>query len=163
MTNEVETLGKKSEELAVPVLNPLTGELIPLDDLRKVADAIEEMRAAVARINYLKDLLTDALAEHSRKIGTKTFSVGGRTVVMSADKELVWDIDYLDQALTEAGLPLDRLRSLITTTVSYKVNAAVANQIAAANPEYAEIIERAKSYVPKRQYASLRPITEVQK
>jgi hypothetical protein len=151
-----------STELAHQIVHPLTGELIPTKELRKVADAIEDVRLLEARLRDAKAELTEVLAEHARRIGTKTFSVEGRTVIVSPDKELKWDVDELVKLL-ELGLPEETYDRLVTAVVTYKVNAAVANQIASANEEYAEIIARAKSYEPKRQYVSLRPIDQIQR
>lgn len=149
-------------EVAVNLVHPLTGELIKPSETRKVADTIEDLRAHRHALQTYIDEFTEALVEHSRQIGAKTFSAGGRTVVVSADKELQWDVTILNE-LIEAGLPEERFSELVTTEVTYKINAAVAKQIESASDEYATIIQRARSYVPKKQYVSLRPVTEVQR
>jgi len=48
------------------------------------------------------------------------------------------------------------MSALITTEVTYRVNANEAKRIASVNPEYAEVIERAKSIIPKAVYVSLK-------
>ena len=47
--------------------------------------------------------------------------------------------------LRDLGLPEERYGELVVATVTYKVNASVAKQIAGANPEYAKVIDRARS------------------
>lgn len=155
MTLDLETTQKNHPE--IQLVHPGTGELVQPDEIDKIAEALDYCKMAKQRWQDAIDAFSAALIEHSKIVGAKTFHAGSTTVTVSPDKELSWDIDYLDTALSEAGLPEDRIRALITTTVSYKVNAAVANQIAASNPEYAEIIAKAKTYTPKRQYVSVKP------
>ena len=95
------------------------------------------------------------LLDESRRQGTKTLHLPAGTATISGGTELVWDFDTLEQ-LREIGLPEQRYRELVVETVSYKVDARVAKQLAAANPEYARIIEAAQSTVEKSWRVSVK-------
>lgn len=126
-------------------LVPWTGEVVPLEDPAKVALAWNEMREYELAIRRLRPVLAEALADHARRLGTKTLRFGATELKLSGGpgSETTWDIETLE-ALRELGLPEDRWHDLVTETVSYKVNANVAKQLAAVNPDYARIIEAAR-------------------
>jgi len=68
--------------------------------------------------------------------------------------EDMWLLDVLEELL-EAGLPEERYNDLVIQEVSYKVSGLEAKRIAAANPEYASIIERARQRVQKAPYVKV--------
>lgn len=135
------------------LLQPLTGELVRADDVAGLAEALEQLREHKRVVDAVIAEFTEAALEQSRVHGTKTLHAGGFTLKMSADTETEYDPEVLD-GLLAAGLPHDRFAALVTTTITRKVNAAVAKQLEAANPKYARIIQRARSVVPKRQYVT---------
>lgn len=130
---------------------PGTGELVNLDDAGQVARALSSLRDWKRHADEARAVLEAALVAESARQGTKTLHLGAMTASVSADTELAWDVTVLI-GLLAAGLPSERYTDLVTETVSYKINASVAKQIAGANPAYAAIIDAAQSRVPKRQY-----------
>ncbi len=138
------------------VLNPVTGELIPADDVNGVAEAVKGLRALGAQI---KDAIHDAtviLVEESRRQGTKTLALQDVTVEIRGGTETVWDIYTLRLQLEQLGIPQERLDALINTEVTYKVNARVAKQLAGANEDYAAVLESAKTTVEKPYYVRVK-------
>lgn len=147
-----------STDLAAPenILNPVTGELVPRTDLPALAQNIELLRARRRSLDNAIAAFGEPFITEARRGGGRTFNLAGLKVVVSADTELQWDVTVLTELL-DLGLPVERYAQLVEETVSYKVNGSVATQIAAANPEYAEVIGRAKGRVPKRQSVSVKP------
>jgi hypothetical protein len=142
-------------DLRVPeeLVNPLDGELVKTSDLAAVGDALDRLKEHKRQVDAVIAQFTDAVVLESRRQGSKTLHAGGMELKVSADNEVVWDVTILPELL-ERGLPQDRYDELVTVEVTHKVNAAVANQIAGANPEFAEVIARAKGRRPKRQYVT---------
>lgn len=127
-------------------LVPWTGELVPLDDPEKVALAWDEMRRYEQAIKYqLRPALAAALAGYAKTMGTKTLRFGATELKLSGGpgSETTWDLEVLEE-LRAMGLPEERWDALVTETVSYKVNANVAKQLAAVNEDYARVIEAAR-------------------
>jgi hypothetical protein len=130
-----------STELALPA----TGELIDLADAPAVARAYTELAYLETRIRESKRVLRDALIAESRRRGTKTLRLAGGLVArIKTKKDIVWDLEELEK-LHELGLPEERYNELVQETVSYKVSAVVAKQIAGANEDYAKVIEQART------------------
>lgn len=129
------------------LLDVRTGELVEATP----AKAAELIVAARDMRGRLLDLVKDCeavLLDESRKQGTKTLKFAGETATITGGQELIWNLDILLQ-LRDRGLPEDRYNELVVATVTYKVNAAIAKQLEAANPAYAEVIGMARSYEPK--------------
>jgi hypothetical protein len=129
------------------LLDVRTGELVEATP-EKAAELLVAARDMRGR---LMDLVKDCeavLLDESRKQGTKTLHLGSETATITGGQELIWNLDILLQ-LRDRGLPEDRYNELVVATVTYKVNAAVAKQLEAANPLYAEVIGMARSYEPK--------------
>lgn len=137
------------------VLVPYSGEIVNLDDPPECLKLLGEIRDLEGKLRDIKGALTEALAHEFSRQGTKTIELNGVKAVLGPDSETVWDVEILQELLDE-GLPEERMDALVTTEVSYKVNASVAKQIAAANPAYAEVIERAKSRIPRTPYVSIK-------
>lgn len=131
----------------VPYVLPATGEVINLEEPLAVARALHEVRAAKRQLDDARRVLEDALVQHSQTRGTKTLRIDEYEATVSGGEKVEWDVEELWK-LRDAGLPEDRMNALVKTEVTYKVDAAVARQIAAANPDYGEIIYRAKQKVP---------------
>ena len=116
---------------------------------------LTEIRDLESQLREAKAALTDALAAEFSRRGTKTLELNGMKASLSGGSEVIWDIEVLDE-LRDLGLPEDRMDALVTTEVTHKVNASVAKAIAAANPNYAEVIERAKNVIPKAVYVTVK-------
>lgn len=137
-----------SESLAVPepreIANPITGELIRVDDPVSCAVAIAELRILEDRIKEVRRVLGSTLVTESFRLGSKTLHLPGAEVTLTEKKEIVWDLEKLAE-LRDLGLPEERWADLVRTTVEEKVNASVAKQIAGNNPDYRAVIEAART------------------
>ena len=134
---------------------PVTGELLDLSDADKCVSVLTEIRDLENQLREAKATLTEALAAEFARRGTKTFESNGMKASLSGGSEVIWDIEVLDE-LRDLGLPEDRMDALVTTEVTHRVNSNVAKQIASANPAYAEVVERAKSTIPKASYVTIK-------
>lgn len=145
-----------STELVLPeaLVDIRTGELVPATP-EKAVELLAVARDMRARILDLVKDCEAVLLEESRRQGTKTLHLPEGTAEISGGTALEWDIDELAKLLA-VGLPDERYGELVVTTVSQKVDARVAKQLEAANPAYAEIIERARRQVPRPWRVSVR-------
>lgn len=128
-----------STEIAIPV----TGELVSLEDAAACGRALGDIRRLEQHLRDLKTLLTDSVVAECQRQGTKTLRLDDMTLTMSGGETVQWDIEVLEQLL-DAGLPQERFDALVKTEVTYKVSAAEAKRLA-VNPEYADIIEKART------------------
>lgn len=145
-------------EVAVPdsVLDFASGELIPATEIARIAAYLVDIRQLErGALKDAKRACAIILEEEMRRQGTKTLRLGGLEVTMSEEKEIVWDMEVLEELRT-IGLPEERFGELVKEEVSYKVSAAVAKQLAAANPEYGEIVKRARTDVDKGARVSVK-------
>jgi hypothetical protein len=144
-----------SELPALParLIVPWTGEVLDATPVT-AARALLEARRLREQIKDFEAVAREYVLQDSQRQGTKTLHYGDTTATVSGDRELVWDMTELVKLL-DAGLPQERYNDLVHEEVSYKVNAAVARQLAGANEEYADIIERARHYLPKRPSVSV--------
>lgn len=140
---------------AADILDPRTGELLDPADTVRVADLLVYLRELRATISAGVSACSQALIAEAERQGTKTLRAGGTTLEIRGGTEIVWDLEVLRE-LTGLGLPEERYGDLVKETVTYKVNAAVAKQIAGANPAYADVIERARSDFEKARYVSVK-------
>ncbi len=134
---------------------PYSGEVVSFEDPPACLKLLVEIRELEGQLRDLKDSLTDALKYEFSRQGTKTLELNGIKATLGADTEVVWDVGVLYE-LRDHGLPEERMNDLITEEIQYKVNASVAKQLAAANPTYAEVVERAQSRVPKKAYVGVK-------
>jgi hypothetical protein len=141
------------QELSLVV--PATGEILSLDDMAGCLRVLTEIRDLESRLREAKAALTDALSYEFSRQGTKTIEIDGVKAELRGGTEVIWDVEVLDE-LRALGLPEERMGALITTEVTYRVNANVAKQIAAANPLYADVIEKARNTIPKATYVAVR-------
>lgn len=137
------------------IVQPLTGVLVRTDDIDAIAVAVADLRAHRARLNDAISQFDAAAVAWSKMLGKKTIAAASHTLTVSADHEIEWDVEALEE-LRELGLPDARFDALVRMVVTYKVNASVAREIEGASPEYAEVIRRARVRVPKRQYVSVK-------
>lgn len=145
-----------STELVAPaaLLDVRSGELVEATP-DKAAELLVVARQLKSQINDSVKACEYVLREESQRQGTKTLHLPNATAVISGGSELAWDIDVLNE-LRAAGLPEDRFNELVVATVTYRVNAAVAKQLEAANDAYAEIVGRARGTVEKPWRVSIR-------
>ena len=128
------------------ILDIRTGELVPATDTTRIVDILRHLRTYRNELMQAVKACEAALIEEAQRQGTKTLHVDGGEATISGGSRLDWDVEILEE-LPAAGLPDERYAELITIEQVYKVNATVARQIAAANPAYRAIVDRARSYV----------------
>jgi hypothetical protein len=136
------------------LVHPRTGELVPVDSPDACVKLLGEVRELERNLRELKGELTAALTVEFQRQGTKTLEFSGVKAVLGPTEETVWDIEILNELL-DCGLPEARFNELVTTEITYKVNASVAKQLS-MNSEYASVITRAQSKIPKSGYVSLK-------
>ena len=134
-----------AEQRDLPV--PLTGQLVDLSAAAEVAIAIDDVRQAEQQLAEARRFLTDVLALHAARQGTKTLHLGHVDVELSGGTKTEYDTEQLTHGLRSAGLPEERLTEAVKEIVTYKVDQRVVNQLASANPAYREVIEKAKRIV----------------
>lgn len=139
----------------IAIIEPTTGELIDPRDMPKIAEAISRIRMVKQQLNDAITELTRAVADESKRVGTRTIYAGPSTIELTADHETQWDPEELLKLL-DVGLPADRYEALVTQVVTTKVDAKVARQLAAANDAYKAIIERAQTQAPKTPYVRIK-------
>lgn len=130
-------------EPSTELVLPHSGELVDLTSAAACGAALENVRTLEWQLREVKKALTFVLVEEATRQGTKTLHLQTGDYSISGGTTVEWDVEELEK-LKDVGLPEERFYDLVTTVVSYKVNAAVAKQIAGANPEYAAIIDRAR-------------------
>lgn len=136
------------------LIYPITGEIVNFDDPAGCVRLLSEIRTLEQQLKSLKAELTLALEQEFSRQGRKTIEVNGTKAELRGGSGIAWDIEVLDELRT-LGLPEERMDELMQAEITYKVNANVAKQIAAANADYADVIERAKQRVPRPTYVSL--------
>lgn len=121
-----------------------SGQLVNLDDLSDVAKAYEEVARIKRALTEADRLLREAFAHHGRMNGTKTLYVEGvgKFEIKGSERTEWRDHEALADDLRAAGMPEDVVSEIVIETVSTKVDARRAARAAAANEEYAAIIER---------------------
>lgn len=141
------------EQLVVPG----TGEIVDLNDYQSCALALDSIRDIESDLRAIKNELQRAIASEATKQGTRTLELpDGRKAVLSGGVEIQYDAEKMEAGLREAGMPEDRIRQVIEEIVSYKVRAVEAKRAAAANPEYAFVIDSCRSEVETAVRVSLR-------
>ncbi len=142
------------QEAEVTILDPSTGELVPASDVPGVAAALANLREYAGRVREAIRAAEDVMIAESERQGTKTMRFGRTAVEVYGGSELQWDVEVLGE-LEEAGLPEERMNELVKTTFEHKVDSRIAKQLEASNPVYAEIIERARTRIPKPRRAKV--------
>jgi hypothetical protein len=126
------------------LVDPRSGELLPAtpENAAELLQAARDIRQRILR--FVKDCEA-VLVDESRRQGSKTLHLptGKVTITGGPGGGLDWNMELLER-LRDLGLPEHRWDELVVATVTYKVSAKVANQLAAANPDYADVIDRAK-------------------
>lgn len=141
-------------EHSTEIVAPTTGVLVDLSSPAEVAHALHEIRDIEDKVKDFKRVLTHVLVEEAARQGAKTIELGGLKVVIKEGEQILWDVDVLEDLL-EAGLPQERFDELVKVECTHKVSKREADRIAAGRPEYAEIIETAKTVIPRVPYATI--------
>ncbi|MEM3050323.1 MAG: hypothetical protein QXT42_06355 [Thermoplasmata archaeon] len=134
---------------------PGTGEVVDLEKPDQCARALKSLRQLQDQIDEAKHVLTSILVAESRRRGEKTFEIGDMKVEIKGGPYVTYDEEIL-RDLLDCGLPEDRFYDLVKIKVEYVVSAREANRIAAASPEYAKIIERAKRINDRPYYVAFK-------
>ncbi len=143
------------ESQNMEVVLPATGEVVNLESLSEVIRALASVREVEALLREVKGVLQDAARHHSQMLGTKTLRVEGvGKLEVKGGTETVYEAEEIERGLREAGMPEERIREIVSETVTYSVRAVEAKRAAAANPAYAEVIERHRRIVEKRPSVS---------
>lgn len=145
-------MSELERKLPESVVNPMTGELVLLEDPATVAIYLDEVRQLEDKLRYVKRILGERLAEEY-KVQGDNLHLPGVTVEFSKKKEIRWDMNRLKD-LKELGLPENRWHDLVRQTIETKVMAVEANKLAKANPEYRKVIEEARSDHEGEPYVS---------
>lgn len=140
------------EELVVPGI----GELVSLDDENQCANALSALRDFEYSVREAKAILTAAIAERGRVLGTQTLTLeDGRKAVIKGSSETNYDAEKIEEGLRGLGMPEERIREIVVETVQYKVAAGEAKRAAAANEDYASVIDGAKIVIEKIPYVTI--------
>lgn len=144
---------RESEELALPH----SGQLVDLSDEIAVGVALDEVRRMQAHLSHAVRALSEALAERAAVLGTKSIPLsGGRTASIGGGKTKAYDAEAIERGLRDLGMPEDRIREIVTETITYTVKAVEAKRAAGANPRYAEVIEAATTEIERPVSVSIR-------
>lgn len=137
-----------------------TGEIVDLEDPLACALALVSIRDLEGELRMLKLRLSEAIAEEAARQGTKTLELNAEwKAVLSGGTEVTWNAERLEQALTEAGMPPERVGQIVERVVTFKVNAVEAKRAAGANPEYAFLVEACRTEVETPPRVSVRRAT----
>jgi len=135
-----------SEALVLPGL----GQVVSLENVDECAIALESLRALEAQIREYKSYITEAIVEHSQAAGTKTLKLeNGTQAEIRGGTETAYHADSLETELRMVGAPEDLINEIVITEITRKVDARRAKRAAAANPEYAAVIESNRYEIPK--------------
>lgn len=146
----------EGEQTSTALVVPGTGEVVDLGNPDDAARVWLRLRELDGQLKTAQTIVKRALVQHARDGGGLTMNVPAGEVKITEPVDIAWDMAVLRE-LTKAGLPQARYDELVTTTISHKVSATVAKQIAKAKPEYADIIGRAETRTPKGETVSVAP------
>lgn len=135
---------------------PFTGEVVNLEDEASCTQALVAIRQFEQQIREAKSALTQAIAERARILGTQTLHLpNGQKAEVRGGPTISYDAEQIETELRALGMPEERIREIVVEEVSYKVSAREAKRAAAANEEYAAVIESAKTVEEKPIYISI--------
>jgi hypothetical protein len=130
------------------LLNPETGELLEAT-VDNAAAVILACRNVKQRANELVDEATLFAVYEAERLGKKTLHGENETLVINGGPSTEYDEHLLMELLRDVGCPEGRIEEAVVATITYKVNRAVLNQLAGANPQYKAAIELAKRETEK--------------
>ena len=141
-----------SEELAIPG----TGQLVSLDQEVECVQALAAVRAFDSQIKEAKAILTQAIVDRSRVLGTKTIYLpDGSKAEVRGGPESIYDVSEIEEKLRALGMPEERIREIVVEEVSYKLSVREAKRASAANEDYASVIDNAQKIEEKPFYVSI--------
>lgn len=136
---------------------PGTGELVALDDHVSCSNALDSIRDIEADLRRIKAELVRAIVHEAERQGTKTLALpGGRKAVVTAGVDVSYDAERMAVGLREAGMPESRIAEIIEETVTRRVKAVEAKRAAAANQEYAFVIDGCRTETETTPRVSIR-------
>ena len=145
------------ETMSVELVVPGSGELVSLDDEIACCKALRTVQDMEAQLREAKRTLASAIAARARVLGTRTITLpGGQKAQVGSDHETVYDAEAIEDDLRQAGMPESRIKDIIEVTVTTRVRAGEAKRAAAANPEYARVIENHRREVERSPSVSFR-------
>lgn len=129
--------------------------VVPYDDPLTCALSFEQIRKIEQVLRDVKTEIKAALTFESERVGSKTLHLpGGVKVEIKTNNVVEWDYDRL-RDLLDAGLPESRYKDLVREKTEYSVSVRVADQLSRANPEYARIIELARTPLEAKHSVSV--------
>jgi hypothetical protein len=135
--SELERIEREGE-----LVNVFTGELVNAGDVGELGEYLRTVREKAGQLQGIRAELERMIVEHARVLGTKTIHAAtGDLVITGGEAKTIDDPSALMDELHQAGLPLDRVAKAVRTTIEYKPDWRVLKQLAAANDEYARLIE----------------------
>lgn len=133
----------QAREPGQDIVLPHSGEVIRAEDATACVVALDDLRSMERHIAQAKRALSDAIAAECRRQGTKSIKIkGGRRAEIRGGPEKAYDAEALERDLRALGMPEERLREIVTETVTYGVSAKEAKRAAGANEDYARAVER---------------------
>lgn len=139
------------------LLLPYTGAIVDLREPAEVAQALADVRDLKKRLDELRALLEGVLRLEAQRVGTKTLHLEGMDAVVSGGPRAEYDAELLMSRLRAAGLPEPRVAQAVVATVTYRPNAAVLRQLAAANDDYRRAIDASRTTIEAPYRVSLKP------
>ena len=140
-------------EIALPGI----ATIVDLEDGEACAQALDDLRDFEQLISEAKAALTRAVVAHSERIGLLTFELpDGRKAEVVKRPVVTYDAEAIEEGLRAAGMSEERIRDIVKEEVTYKVAAVEAKKAARSNENYAQIIEDARSEIPKTPSVTIR-------
>ena len=150
-TNEFQILRESLENVdteSMDLVLPSSGVVVNLESEKEVATAYRDLRELKTQIAQAERVLKEALIERSRILATKTLYIDGvGKVELRGDTRVEYNAQEIEDGLRALACPEEVIRELVVETVSYKVDGNRARRAASANPDYAKVIENAKTVI----------------
>jgi hypothetical protein len=130
---------------------PVTGEVVNLADPQEVGRVWDDLDEQIAQLVAFRKGLGQVMLAYMDSRARHTMTLGG--VKVSGDRgdtETTYDVTVLPDLLAcDPPLPQDRYDELVKTKIEYTVSKREADAIAASNPEWRKVIDRARQTRPK--------------
>lgn len=121
------------------------------------AQALDDIRDFERVLAEIKGALTRSIVQHSEDIGLLTFELpDGRKAEVVTRPDIVYDAEAIEEGLRAAGMPEERISAIVKEEVSHKVVAKEAKKAAAANEQYAAVINANKESMPRNPSVTIR-------
>lgn len=130
---------------------------IDLSDHVACAVLLDDIRTLEAQLANAKSQLTKAVADRARADGVTSYDLPGRLkATITSGKSTTIAGDVLEQKLRDAGMPEESIKGIVTTTVSYSVDARKAKTAAGVNEAYAKALAEASTTHDKQPSVTIR-------